>query len=232
MAVIQKKAPVKKPLGKSVKVSDIYDIYAISYIIDRINERSTLIVLADILQEITNKLLSITRVALGDELIHVRSGCDFCNDFFENKDRKGYFVDDYNENNKGRNDNALKKINTDPIKTISIKYRRSLSFELSEKLFRKLKWGEGYGGKKWANIAKAAKNIEKLLPVNSRNIKTIVSALDHLIDLEHNNALYLNEYCSFCLEDILDKKKKAKRPSEFLANCSKDVKDIYKEFRF
>jgi hypothetical protein len=79
-------------------------------------------------------------------------------------------------------------------------------------LFNRLEWeneyGEGYGDRKWAKIAEAAAQLQKFLPVTEQNLGDVVVWVDHLIDLEHNNALFLQSYCGFRLHNFLESKGK------------------------
>lgn len=73
-----------------------------------------------------------------------------------------------------------------------------------ERVFEICKWAPGYGGKKWANIAKAAK---KYFPFQSNPVVFI----DHCVDLSHNGGLafdkgFIFQYPDERYKDILDAK--------------------------
>jgi len=77
------------------------------------------------------------------------------------------------------------------------------TFVQSYYCFHSFIWESAYGGKMWGKIALAAQNIEKLFPVAWKTLGDFIVAIDHLIDLEHNSALYLGKY--FEVEDYYSK---------------------------
>ena len=78
-----------------------------------------------------------------------------------------------------------------------------------------------YGGRAWANIVKG---LIKLVEAHkAQDFNGVILAIDHLNDLEHNNAFYLASYTTFNLEDALDYKATAE-PDEIFPLCSPKVR--------
>lgn len=163
---------------------EFYTIYAAS-ILDRVVDEEDRKILAWILYPIAEKYRNITLHALRAELRHYnRYGERNCHEQCRR--------------------NTLKLIGIDaPILTSRI--RRTISPDAIIRVFSSADWFWQYGGKPWADIGRAYKVLEHLLPPKSRgvDVRRTVLALDRLNDLEHNTALYLASYCTFDLTRAL-----------------------------
>lgn len=62
-------------------------------------------------------------------------------------------------------------------------------------------WSQPYGGVAYKTIAEEGKKLEAMLPVTLENLKNVMVQVDHVIDLEHNNDLFLNWFTTFGQDD-------------------------------
>jgi hypothetical protein len=69
--------------------------------------------------------------------------------------------------------------------------------ELSELFRSPIMSSSPYGGMLWSEIAKEVGKLESMLPVNLSNVNQVVLQVDRVVDLEHNNDLFLNDYVQF-----------------------------------
>ncbi|MFA5049258.1 MAG: hypothetical protein WC516_09605 [Patescibacteria group bacterium] len=111
------------------------------------------------------------------------------------------------------------------IKNIN-KENSKISLEIIEKLFKKAKWDVGYGDLPWAKITKECIKLEKLL--KNPNLNKLIIQLDYMNDLEHNNALYLKDFCSFGFDIALYIKYEASI-NFILKKCSKKIQLLYSQ---
>lgn len=81
-----------------------------------------------------------------------------------------------------------------------------VSFALIAQIFKKGDWTSMYGGTPWAEIASSASQLESQFPITSRSLGNAMVIIDHLIDLWHNTAAYLEPYVDFNLHKFLDVK--------------------------
>jgi hypothetical protein len=198
-------------LQQKLHVKEFYDVYGISLLVDKVCDYD-LEFLCDILNPIAEKYVNITLDAVRRELRYSNYGGDSRFDYRNLR---------WNKNKKILSSYKIRNIR-------SKETRFRIDFELAIKLYTELEWESSYGGEAWADIAIAGNNLSKILPVTKYNIKSIVSAIDKLNDLEHNNALYMSENCSFKFNSALDDKYSCDEKSIF-RKCSKEIRDIYKE---
>lgn len=81
-----------------------------------------------------------------------------------------------------------------------------IGFMNAHRIFKNNLWSYDYGGDKWAEIAIEALKLKEMLPSNQHNLGNVIIQMDHIIDLEHNNDLYLNKFCEFNLCEFLSDK--------------------------
>jgi hypothetical protein len=100
---------------------------------------------------------------------------------------------------------------------------------LCAELFRKMKWTEMYGGKKWAEIADAYVLLNKTPQTNAQ----LQVAIDHAYDLQHNTGTVLNKVKTYYnkgdiswLEKALDFKANLKNVYSLLPRCSSDMRKL------
>lgn len=179
----KKKVPRCPTLGKE----EFDNFYALSFVVPHLNKMRLGEVKKVIgeLETFAKRLILVTHHACCGELEHAEDG-------------GGY----YNNNN---------------YPTLILKYGGAEAFyqklqqleiplEECAALFYALGWSVDFGGEAWAWIAEAAAKLEKMLPVFESNTKEIMTQIDHLIDLEHNNALFLEDFCNFSIYAFLDDK--------------------------
>lgn len=202
---------IKTPIGKLTK-SEFYTTYGISLLADKV-EGADQEFLAVLLQEIAERYRDITLYALRDELRHFVRGA-------AEEDTGG----DYEEENLA----TLSKrgISTD----FNSKVRESLDIDTIIYLFAHGVWECEYGGKAWEKIAKTCKELMGTLPATRYNLKKVAADIDRLNDLEHNNDLYLSEYCTFKLYLHLEYKGES-TPRQIFADSSSDIQKLAKEYR-
>ena len=91
----------------------------------------------------------------------------------------------------------------------------TLPLAIAAQVFRKGDWSTAYGGAPWAEITRTAGCIEGQLPITSRTVRTLMVQVDHLIDLWHNTARYLDPYVDFDLTKFLNLKSSDFGPDDF-----------------
>ncbi len=106
--------------------------------------------------------------------------------------------------------------------------RNLLSIDEIIILFKDGAWEVQYGGNPWEDIAKVCKKLIDSLPATRFNLKKVITHIDRLNDLEHNNSLYLVTYSTFNLEDALDIKRIV-APDELIKYCSSELQRMYRE---
>jgi hypothetical protein len=128
-----------------------------------------------------------------------------------------------------KNNELLKHLGLKNIK----KDRYKLKIEQCADIFNYLFWQEEYGGEKWGEICLSAIYLKNKLPVTSKNIIEIISCIDALNDLEHNNNLYLANYTTFNLFSALVNKFECeenviyKKSSKYIKNISEEINRIW-----
>ena len=199
---------MKKKIERLNK-TDFFDVYGISLLEkDHIEEDNYLLAL---LLPIAEKYYNITLYALRSECRYFLSSFEH-DEFSENYGNKKYYE-------KNRKILQKRKIKT------KVGYRKKLSLELILEMFKKGNWANRYGGDVWADICQECINLKKA--IDKLNLRQILSSIDRLNDLEHNNALYLTTYSTFNLEYSLDYKSLAKE-EEIFKYCSYDVQKLRK----
>lgn len=93
-------------------------------------------------------------------------------------------------------------------------------------IFRKGTWATMYGGAPWAEITRTASCIENSIPVTHKTIGNLMVQVDHLIDLWHNTARYLDPYVDFDLTGFLDVKSSDYEADNF-TEASRFMKGLY-----
>jgi hypothetical protein len=161
-------------------------------------------VLLPVILPIAEKYYNITNYAVRKEILHISDSWHI-----KNTDNR-YFLNLYN----------IKDIN---------KENSTISLEVIKKLFKKADWDISYGGYPWARITKECIKLEKLL--KNPNLNDIIIQIDHMNDLEHNNDLYLGDFCSFIYVCALDNKLNG-YVDFVLNNCSKQVQDLYNQITY
>jgi hypothetical protein len=187
---------------------DFFDVYGISLILKETRCSKTVQYLIFILESVVQKYIDVSYYAIRAELRYFRHGAHRVN------------VSGVNEDNV----DLLKKLGIKNWRT----QRTKLSLKDAKFLFEMGDWDDQYGGGQWANICRAVARLEALLPITEQNVQKVISAIDYLNDLEHNNALYIDQYSTFFLVDALDNKAECSE-SEILAQCSPEVRTIYCE---
>ena len=198
---------------KKLNKSDFFDMYVISALNMSDIEIWDQEVLVDRMNEVACKYTNITLFAVQAEARYARSG--------------GYSYD-----SETTNANHLKNLKINPKKIHTRNERAKIDFKKAHAIFAKINWDSEYGGRAWAQIAKAGAKLELLLPCKRGNVAQVCSAIDRLNDLEHNNALYLQTYSSFSLVKALDEKANARKTVALVSRCSGLVRQIVKEYRF
>jgi hypothetical protein len=193
---------------KKLTKKDFFDVYGISLILNETRDSKTVQYLIFILEPIVKTYLDVSYFAIRAELRYFRHGTHRLN------------VTSVNEENVA----LLKKLGIKNWRT----GRTKLSLKDAEFLLHMGEWDNQYGGEQWVRICRAVERLEGLLPITEQNIRKVISAVDYLNDLEHNNALYLDQYSTFFLYDALQDKGLCSE-SELIAKCSKDIRDIYCE---
>ncbi len=194
----KKTKEIKKRVEK-LTMCEFFDVYGIS-----------LILYKDIhnkycqyrLLELADKYIKITKQALRAELRHLLGAGGLRPD---------------------NNRELLDKMN---LYTNWKERRLKVTSKQALKLFRAGNWTYDYGGKAWTEIAETIIKLENYR--KELNYNYICSYIDRLNDLEHNNALYLQTYSSFNLEEALDFKAEA-LPVNIFYNCHSDIADIGRE---
>ncbi|MGI0059731.1 MAG: hypothetical protein ACREBJ_08170 [Nitrosotalea sp.] len=103
--------------------------------------------------------------------------------------------------------------------------RKNLKLDRIIAIFSNGEWDCDYGGLAWANIAEGLKELIKTY--NKKDFNATMLAIDHLNDLEHNNALYLKSYCQFHVRSCLDlKQQKETCSDDIFARCSVEIKQL------
>lgn len=187
---------------KKLNLNDFYDVYGISLLMMYEIDTQTRNFLLYILKQVGKKYINISLHALTAELRYFRTGG--AQIFFSIEPE---------------NENILHKKN---LRKNWGKKRKLLSIDDIKYLFKYGMWQSEYGGRAWYNIAIAVEKLMKSLETD--NVVDIVSKIDRLNDLEHNNALYLNQYTTFDLSAALDNKKY--RDKTLLTYCSKEIYKI------
>lgn len=104
------------------------------------------------------------------------------------------------------------------------KDRKTLDLDTCVRIFNSRTWEDQYGGSAWAKIARALAHLCKVR--REEDFPKILLAIDRLNDLYHNNALYLESYVTFFLDEALthlDWKFDAE-PEAVLRCCSDEVR--------
>ena len=188
-------------------------------------------------EDVTNRLLSITKNAICGELGHARAGEDseFCIEIEEGRHSKTLFkmkdqLESEYDGQAGNDDYLVKEFGN--IESFFRKLqKRTTTFEQAENLFHKLSWEEAYGGDAWSKIATAAGKIEQALPVFEHNLNGVIFLVDHLIDLEHNNALYLDNYTNLgSLKGYLDEKSNRETTIDFFDDAHPSIMNLYNKY--
>lgn len=205
--------PTKKVKIDKLTKTEFYDTYGVSVILMKDYLSSDREFLVEILQGVADKYLAITQYAVRAELRYFKRGT-------------------YNGPNNA--DDVLDE-NVEMLKAIGVTnwklQRKTITFDNAIILFNKGSWEEGvYGGKAWGSIATAGYKLSTLMPVRFENMKEVIKAIDYLNDLEHNNNLYLAQYCTFHLGDALDNKMDAK-PDEIIYRSSTAVRNIWRDLK-
>ncbi len=177
--------------------SEFHTTYGISLLADVVESPDKAFLVA-LLQPVAEHYRDITLYALRVEVRHVKEATDDGEKF-------------------------LRKLG---IKDFTAEVRHKLELDALIQLFTKPEWIDDYGGDAWGEIAKTCKVLESLLPVTKMNLTKVISSIDRLNDLEHNNALYLSEYSEFDLLDALETK--ARKDVEARTIFSKSCPDVRK----
>jgi len=196
---------MKKILQKTkinkLTTSNFYDVYGISLLSEKTDLSDKYIL--SLLLPIAEKYVNITLHAMRCELRYFKRGTE------------SNIVSEPLE----RNIDILKQLNVKNWK----KERLTLNIEKILRCFSAGDWNSEYGGEKWANICKNCIELESYIKL--KDIPKICQAIDYLNDLEHNNACYLKDYCTFNLEMALDFKWNCEEQDIF-RNCSDGVREL------
>jgi len=190
-----------------LKKSEFYDIYVISLLMNKGHDD----ILLPFILLIAKKYLIITNWAVRKEVNHI---CD------------GTLNDEIWLKELVFNKKLLKNMN---VLTKNSNLIKDITLEQIFCIFQKCKWSCDYGGKRWAKITEKCIELKEL--IKNPNLNELVICLDQMNDLEHNNELYMNSFCSFNFLLALDDKFKIK-PSKIINKCSKKVLSIYNQITY
>lgn len=86
------------------------------------------------------------------------------------------------------------------------KLKYCLDYDLCIWMYEELDWNSNYGGEAWSAIAIATKELynalEKFHNRSDKDIKKVILALDHIIDISHNTDVMLQDF--YRATDIFD----------------------------
>lgn len=105
----------------------------------------------------------------------------------------------------------------------------TLPLAIATQVFKKGDWCSMYGGTPWAEIARTAGYIEQQMPITSRTVRALMVNIDHLVDLWHNTARYLDPYVNFDLTKFLNVKS-SDFAAEDLSEASPFMKGIHERW--
>jgi len=210
-------------------LTDFHTFYLASHIIhctgnmrDRDIER-----LCTIVESFAKRLLAHTKKSLCCELRHTASGGDTENSWFINRSDSQEDVEKFWEDTTNGSELIQKYGSIEEFE--KRRMAQDLSFSEMASLCEGLEWDYDYGGRAWAKIARTAEQIEKMLPVFSSNLGSVAVLVDHIIDLEHNNDLYLEDCCTFNVSAFLDRKTTEMEPKDF-TKAPSTLKGLYKRY--
>jgi len=196
-----------KTIKKLTKI-EFFDVYGISLLLKETTDSKIINYLAWILNSIAQKYYEISKFAVISELRYFRRGGG------------SWIKKEFSETN-------LKLL--ERLKIKDWRKRKQITLEQAEILLNEGEWDEGtWGGMAWLDICRTVLKLKTYLPVTKDNINKVLIVIDRLNDLEHNNNLYLVNYCTFDLEIALNDK--ASYNQQFIMNkCSKEIKQILEE---
>jgi hypothetical protein len=187
---------------------EFYDVYGASLLIDKVDNEHLLKHLTPIIK----KYIKVTHKACMGELEHCVVDIG---DYFA--DPGDYWSEEDYKNTRKENNKLLLSMNT----VIS----DDLSFSKIAKLFNNGVWDVNYGGEKWGTIAETCNKLQA--SYQRKNLKHILFFIDHLNDLEHNNALYLSDFVTFtCFCEECAFKSTASEEA-IIMNCSQTITRLY-----
>lgn len=136
------------------------------------------------IESFANRLLSIAKLSSGQEISkHAHDGgCSGDNNY------------ELMPLAKRENSKAIRKTFGSLSKMRQAIRSRRVEQEKLTKLFQQCVWNTSYGGKAWWNVSRTIEDLEKLLPIVESNLGEVIRVVDRLIDLEHNNDLFLQNY--------------------------------------
>jgi len=192
-----------------MKIGDFHSVYLISHMLPHLHkmrEAELRRVISELEGKI-GKLLTVCKNACCKELRHWRHGSS------ENQHTVDWYSNSPEEalakqnRRKEHNEAWLKRNYKNEYVFISIRDNRIISFEECERAFNQLHWDRMYGGDNWAIIAREAGKLEAMMPLFTvADIKAAVVLFDHIVDLEHNNDMFLSSYVTFYFMGFLDRR--------------------------
>lgn len=78
------------------------------------------------------------------------------------------------------------------------------------------------------DIAAAAIALRDVLPAKKSNIDKVIAKIDYMNDLEHNNDLYLAQYCTFKFRKESDEKKYSEE-KQIISKCSREIQRMWRD---
>ena len=196
-------------------LTDFHSVYLISHLLPYVHEMRDA-ELRRVIAELefrAGKLLRITRRALHHELRHWRHGSSA--DEFPTFNFYGTETT-RKERRVAHNTDMINNRFTSIRNFIRSRESGELSYAECLWCFKNLHWDSEYGGMRWVLIVEAAAKLEAMMPLfSAENVREFVVQYDHIIDLEHNNDLFLRNRVSFYFKNFL-RAKSHMDPVEFV----------------
>jgi hypothetical protein len=187
--------------------SQIYDFYALSTVLDLLDEQDKTIAF-QVLQEVKKDYIESLTKAVNDEFRHAK-------DYVEGEWR-------YIQKTLNVSDNIAKQISLG----------QPLDLETMYRAFNELDWEDEYGGPKWAEITKLLIDLANTPVEDYKNFMVIV---DRINDIEHNTGSIFTKFKKHqeykWIEQVLDLKYAARSPYTYYNMLSPEVKRIMSKYR-